>query len=92
MIFPLSDFYKGTYYFDKSKRYGQIITMQTPATYAKDIDDALLLYSNGGTIDVTAPTWEEVLQKFKEAFKHLKQIAPYVKKPQLFIDKLNEIK
>ncbi|WP_294563887.1 type I restriction endonuclease subunit R [uncultured Succinatimonas sp.] len=62
--------------FDKSKRYGQIITMQTPATYAKDIDDALLLYSNGGTIDVTAPTWEEVLQKFKETFKHLKQIAP----------------
>ena len=64
--------------FDKTKRYGQIITMQTPALYEKRIDEALLLYSQGGTSDVAAPPWEITRKKTIEAIRHLRMI---VKKP-----------
>lgn len=61
--------------FDKSKRYGQVVTMQTPSLYAKLIDDALVLYCNGGTNDVAAPTWTETKQKFSKALTELRKIA-----------------
>lgn len=61
--------------FDKSKRYGQVVTMQTPALYAKLIDDALVLYCNGGTNDVSAPSWEETKRKFEEALADLRSVA-----------------
>lgn len=61
--------------FDKTKRFGNIVTLQTPAQYAKAIDEALLLYSNGGTKDVAAPSWEETRKKFEEVFKQFKKIA-----------------
>lgn len=61
--------------FDKSKRYGQVVTMQTPSLYAKLIDDALVLYCNGGTNDVAAPTWSETKQKFSKALAELRKIA-----------------
>lgn len=61
--------------FDKSKRYGQVVTMQTPALYAKLIDDALVLYCNGGTNDVSAPSWAETRRKFKDALAELRSIA-----------------
>lgn len=61
--------------FDKSKRYGQVVTMQTPSLYAKLIDDALVLYCNGGTNDVAAPTWFETKQKFSKALAELRKIA-----------------
>ena len=61
--------------FDKSKRYGQVITMQTPALYNKLIDEALVLYCNGGTNDVAAPSWEATKQKFTEALADLRKIA-----------------
>lgn len=61
--------------FDKSKRYGQVVTMQTPSLYAKLIDDALVLYCNGGTNDVAAPTWSETKQKFSKALTELRKIA-----------------
>lgn len=61
--------------FDKSKRYGQVVTMQTPSLYAKLIDDALVLYCNGGTNDVAAPTWSETKQKFTKALTELSKIA-----------------
>ena len=61
--------------FDKSKRYGQVVTMQTPSLYAKLIDDALVLYCNGGTSDVAAPTWSETKQKFSKALAELRKIA-----------------
>ena len=43
--------------YDQGKRYGQVVTMQYPASYAEAIDNALLLYSNGGTDEVSAPVW-----------------------------------
>lgn len=61
--------------FDKSKRYGQVVTMQTPSLYAKLIDDALVLYCNGGTNDVAAPTWSETKEKFSKALAELRKIA-----------------
>lgn len=61
--------------FDKSKRYGQVVTMQTPSLYAKLIDDALVLYCNGGTNDVAAPTWSGTKQKFSKALTELRKIA-----------------
>lgn len=61
--------------FDKSKRYGQVVTLQTPSLYAKLIDDALVLYCNGGTNDVAAPTWSETKQKFGKALTELRKIA-----------------
>lgn len=61
--------------FDKTKRYGQVITMQTPSLYAKLIDEALILYSNGGSADVAAPTWEQTKAKAIKAAKALKAAA-----------------
>lgn len=61
--------------FDKSKRYGQVVTMQPPSLYAKLIDDALVLYCNGGTNDVAAPTWSETKEKFSKALAELRKIA-----------------
>lgn len=61
--------------FDATKRYGLVITMQTPALYEKRINDALVLYSQGGTADVAAPTWEETKKKCKDAVKALRSIV-----------------
>ena len=57
--------------YDQGKRYGQVVTMQYPASYAEAIDSALLLYSNGGTNEVSAPVWEEAKRQFKEAARQL---------------------
>ena len=57
--------------YDQGKRYGQIVTMQYPANYAEAIDNALVLYSNGGTDEVSAPVWEEAKRQFQEAAKGL---------------------
>lgn len=57
--------------FDKSKRYGQVVTLQMPNTYRKCIDEALTLYSNGGSGEVTAPSWSETLTKLKNAVAQL---------------------
>lgn len=61
--------------FNKTKRYGQIVTLQFPALYTKKIDEALLLYSNGGTAEVSAPDWSTTKRKLKSAISELKKIA-----------------
>lgn len=53
--------------FDKDKTFGQIVTFQYPEKYKKDIDNALMLYSNGGGNGVTAPSWEEFKEEFEAA-------------------------
>ena len=62
--------------FDKDKRYGQIVTFQTPYQYEQAVIEALVLYSNGGENFVQAPSWQETFESFKEAIKNLKDIAP----------------
>ena len=61
--------------FNKVKRYGQIVTLQTPELYAAKIDEALRLYTNGGMDDVRAPAWSETSDRLTSAVKALKTVA-----------------
>ncbi|MBZ6485087.1 type I restriction endonuclease subunit R [Priestia aryabhattai] len=62
--------------FDKKKKYGQIVTFQTPKIFEEKVKEALVLYSNGGESEVIAPTWEEAQKAFLEAIKGLRNITP----------------
>lgn len=61
--------------FDRSKRYGQVVTMQTPALYSRLIDDALVLYCDGGAGVASAPTYKETRKNLEHALKRLRKIA-----------------
>jgi type I restriction enzyme R subunit len=61
--------------FEKPKKYGQIVTFQTPKTFEQKVKEALVLYSNGGENEVLAPTWEEAKITFIEAIKDLRDLA-----------------
>ncbi|API88052.1 DEAD/DEAH box helicase [Marinilactibacillus sp. 15R] len=61
--------------FDKPKKYGQIVTFQTPTTYEQKVKEALILYSNGGENEVLAPEWEEAKEAFIEAITELKELV-----------------
>ena len=73
--------------FDKSKKYGQIVTFQTPTIFEEKVKQALVLYSNGGENVVLAPEWIEAKQAFLEAIKGLRSVAPT---PEA-VDKLTRI-
>lgn len=62
--------------FNKAKKYGQIVTFQTPAIFEEKVKQALVLYSNGGENVVTAATWEEAQQAFLAAIEELREVAP----------------
>lgn len=62
--------------FDKHKKYGQIVTFQTPKIFESKVKEALVLYSNGGENVVLAPSWEEASTAFISAIKELKKVAP----------------
>ena len=53
--------------FDKDKKYGQVVTFQYPEKYKEKINNALMLYSNGGTNDVMAPDWATSKQRFENS-------------------------
>lgn len=61
--------------FDKPKKYGQIVTFQTPKTFEQKVKEALVLYSNGGENEVLAPSWEEAKLSFIDAIKELKDLV-----------------
>ena len=61
--------------FDKTKRYGMIVIFQRSEEYRVAVDAALLLYSNGGTNDVSAPTFAEIEKEFREALQELRNIV-----------------
>ncbi|WP_106494703.1 type I restriction endonuclease subunit R [Lentibacillus sp. Marseille-P4043] len=61
--------------FDKPKKYGQIVTFQTPKTFEEKVKKSLVLYSNGGENDVLAPEWEETKQVFLKAIQELREVA-----------------
>ena len=61
--------------YDRTKRYGMIVIFQRSEEYRRDVDAALLLYSNGGTNDVSAPSFEEIEKKFRAALRELHEIA-----------------
>ena len=62
--------------FDEEKKYGQIVTFQTPLRFKEKVDEALRLYSNGGESSVLAPEWSEEKAKFLEKVRQLLLIAP----------------
>lgn len=61
--------------FDNGKKYGQIVTMQSPCLFAEKIDKALFLYSHGGTKDVSAPTFIQAAQKLTDSINRLRAAA-----------------
>lgn len=50
--------------FDKGKLYGQIVTFQSPNHFKKAVDDALKLYSMGGTGEAVVQEWDAVEKDF----------------------------
>lgn len=61
--------------FNATKRYGQVVTLQYPLEYSKKIDEALLLYSNGGASEVSAPAWKTIKHDLKQAAQELKGLT-----------------
>lgn len=61
--------------FDTNKQYGQIVTFQSPVSFKTEINNALMLYSRGGTGEPIAEDWEDVLDRFKIDLKALRGLA-----------------
>ena len=61
--------------FDKNKTYGQIVTFQAPKLFKESVDNAVKLYSAGGTNDSILAEWEEVEKAFRTALKALRIAA-----------------
>lgn len=57
--------------YDRGKTWGQIVTFQYPDTFSKDIDNALKLYSHGGTSTILAPDWSTSRKHYVAARKAL---------------------
>lgn len=61
--------------FDKNKTYGQIVTFQAPVLFKKCVDNAVKLYSAGGTKEALLADWEEIVDGFKKALASLRVCA-----------------
>ena len=61
--------------FDKSKTYGQIVTFQAPKLFKERVDEAVKLYSAGGTKEALLAEWEEIEPAFKKALAALRVAA-----------------
>lgn len=62
--------------YDRNKTTGFVMTFQSPGAFKKAIDNAIELYSLGGTEDVLTPPFSEIEAKLKEAIIKLRNIAP----------------
>lgn len=61
--------------FDKNKAYGQIVTFQAPKLFKKSVDEAVKLYSAGGTSVSILAEWKEVEPAFRKALAALRVSA-----------------
>lgn len=61
--------------FDKNKTYGQIVTFQTPVLFKEAVDNAVKLYSAGGTKEAIMAEWNEVEPAFRKALAGLRVSA-----------------
>ena len=61
---------------DKNKATGYIVTFQSPGRCKVHIDQAIELFSNGGTCDIFAPPFTEAEGNFHEAILKLRILAP----------------
>lgn len=61
--------------YDKNKAYGQIVTFQAPVLFKKCVDDAVKLYSAGGTKEALLAEWDEIEPAFRKALSALRVSA-----------------
>lgn len=61
--------------FDKNKAFGQIVTFQAPVLFKKCVDNAVKLYSAGGTKESVLAEWNVVEPAFKKALSALRVSA-----------------
>lgn len=61
--------------YDKNKAYGQIVTFQAPQLFKQSVDNAVKLYSAGGTKEAILAEWNEVEPAFRKALAALRTSA-----------------
>lgn len=61
--------------FDNGKLYGQIVTFQSPNHFKKAVDEALKLYSMGGTGEAVVQEWDAVEKDFIHNLAALRNAA-----------------
>lgn len=61
--------------YDKNKAYGQIVTFQAPQLFKQSVDNAVKLYSAGGTKEAILAEWNEVEPAFRKALAALRASA-----------------
>ncbi|MBQ3163051.1 MAG: type I restriction endonuclease subunit R [Lachnospiraceae bacterium] len=61
--------------FNQNKTYGQIVTFQAPVLFKKCVDNAVKLYSAGGTKDALMADWDEIEPAFRKALSALRVCA-----------------
>lgn len=61
--------------FDTHKQYGQIVTFQAPKEYKNAINEALRLYSRGGSGNPVAEDWDDVKTSFSISVKAIRSLA-----------------
>jgi type I restriction enzyme R subunit len=61
--------------FDKNKTYGQIVSFQAPVLFKQCVDDAIALYSAGGTNGAILAQWDEVEPAFRKSLAALRVSA-----------------
>lgn len=61
--------------FDANKTYGQIVTFQAPVLFKECVDNAVKLYSAGGTKEALMADWEEIEPAFRKALAALRVCA-----------------
>lgn len=61
--------------FDPYKQYGQVVTFQAPKEYKDAINEALRLYSRGGSGKPVAEDWDDVKTSFSISLKTIRNLA-----------------
>lgn len=62
--------------FTTDKKYGQIVTFQSPKKFKEAVDEAVKLFSAGGTGEVLAKDFDEVEKSFVTNLVELKRVVP----------------
>lgn len=61
--------------FNKNKTYGQIVTFQAPVLFKQSVDNAVKLYSAGGTKEALLAEWDEIESAFRKSLAALRVAA-----------------
>lgn len=62
--------------FDANKRFGQIVTFQSPDTFKNRIRDAIRIFSQGGETAVMSGDYKEAEKQFRDSLIGLRYVAP----------------